>query len=414
MLSLVRSMILLGAALGSAGPAAARDLFVSSRLSDNVLRYDAETGAFKGVFASGNGLDNPNGIAFGPDGNLYVGLGDVGRVMIFDGASGAFLRDFVTPEASGGNVGARAIAFLPGGDLLVDSGGSSQVLRYEAGTGRFKGVFASGDGLNGPVGLTVASDGTVYVGGALDNRVHVYDPSGQPVRVYAPPAGQSNVTGVLLDRRGHLLVAHSVSNTVRSIDLATGENTAFASGGGLNIPINMIFLPGGDLLVGSFSNDKVVRYDGATGALKGDFILSGSGGLDGTHNFALSPATLDERFDGSWVIAGADKQGFFIDVSPGASTFFSGYFTYDPAGGAAAAPTWFVLQGALDGARSDFTAYRTRAGAYLGASPADLEVAGTGTIEVLACDRLALGLRLSGVAPLQASLQRLLPNAACQ
>ena len=59
------------------------DLLVSSRFTDNVLRYDAHTGAFKGVFAAGNGLDNPNGIAYGPDERLYVGLGDVARVLRF-------------------------------------------------------------------------------------------------------------------------------------------------------------------------------------------------------------------------------------------------------------------------------------------------------------------------------------------
>jgi hypothetical protein len=109
--------------------AATPDLLVSSRFSDNVLRYDGQTGAFKAVFASGNGMDNPNGIAFGPDGHLYVGLGDSGRVMVHDGVSGAWLRDFVTPAGSGGLTGARAITFLPDGDLLVASGASSQILR---------------------------------------------------------------------------------------------------------------------------------------------------------------------------------------------------------------------------------------------------------------------------------------------
>lgn len=53
--------------------AAPQDLLVSSRLSNNLLRYDSETGEFRGVFAEGPELANPNGIACGPDGNLYVG-----------------------------------------------------------------------------------------------------------------------------------------------------------------------------------------------------------------------------------------------------------------------------------------------------------------------------------------------------
>jgi peptidyl-prolyl cis-trans isomerase A (cyclophilin A) len=284
----LRFLLLLALSL-LAQAALARDLLVSSRFSSTVLRFDGDSGAFKSVFATGHGLANPNGIAYGPDGNLYAGNGDEGRVLVFDGQSGAYLRDFVTPETSGGNAGNRAIAFLPDGDLLVDSGATSQILRYQAGTGTFKGVFASGGGMTGPVGLTVAPDGKVYVGAALSNRVYVYDSAGALLRTLAPPSGQSNCTGVLIDPAGGLLVALSVTNTVLRMDAVTGAATTFASGGGLNIPINLIFHPSGDLLVGSFVNDKVIRYNGTTGQVIGDFIASGAGGLDGTHNFAFVP-----------------------------------------------------------------------------------------------------------------------------
>ena len=43
------------------------DLLVSSAISDNVLRYDGETGAFVGVFASGSGLDLPTFLLFIPE-----------------------------------------------------------------------------------------------------------------------------------------------------------------------------------------------------------------------------------------------------------------------------------------------------------------------------------------------------------
>src|SRR6185436_2978723 len=62
-----------------------------------------------------------------------------------------------------------------------------------------------------------------------------------------------------------------------------------ASGGGLSIPIGMILAPDGKLLVGSFGTDSVLRYDLATTQSLGQFIKSGSGGLDGTHNFAFVP-----------------------------------------------------------------------------------------------------------------------------
>ena len=48
------------------------DLLVSVAFNDSVLRFDGITGSFVGVFAAGAGLDFPEGLKFGADGNLYV------------------------------------------------------------------------------------------------------------------------------------------------------------------------------------------------------------------------------------------------------------------------------------------------------------------------------------------------------
>ncbi len=52
----------------------------------------------------------------------------------------------------------------------------------------------------------------------------------------------------------------------------------------LNLPVEA-----SELLVGSFNNDSVLRYDSVTGNLIDTFISSGSGGLDGpvALNFGL-------------------------------------------------------------------------------------------------------------------------------
>ncbi len=294
--------------------AQAGDLLVSSRFSDNVLRYDATTGAYVGVFAQGNGLDNPNGIAYGPDGHLYVGLGDVGRVMVFDGRDGTYLRDFVTPADSGGLAGARAIAFLADGDLLVADGAGDRILRYAAGSGSFRGVFAQGNSLDGPVGLIVAADGEVYVGAALSNKVLVFGPDGAFRRVREGDPGQRNATGLVFDRHGQLLVAQSVSNTVQRMDPLAGAATTFASDGGLQIPIGMIFHPGGDLLVGSFGDDRVLRYSGSDGRFLGDFVSAGAGGLDGTHNLVFMPDAIPAASPLAHTLASGSRVDSLVDI----------------------------------------------------------------------------------------------------
>src|SRR5262249_52753364 len=107
---------LLALAFESAPLARGQDLLVSSRFSDQILRYDAVTGAFLGAFASGGGLSNPVGEGFGPDGNLYVVSKNTRQILRYDGSSGAFLGVFVDDPTL---VEARHLAFGPDGNLYV-------------------------------------------------------------------------------------------------------------------------------------------------------------------------------------------------------------------------------------------------------------------------------------------------------
>jgi outer membrane protein assembly factor BamB len=269
--------------------AAAGDLLVSSRFTNNVLRYNAQTGAFIGVFATGNGLANPNGIAYGPDHNLYVGLGDQSRVFRFDGQTGDFLNEFVGPSTPGGLGNCRGIAFGPEGDLYVCSAANNQVLRYDGATGAFVGVAASGQGMSGPVGLTFGPDGNLYVGCALSNAVYAFTTVGTFIRSYQCGTNRNHV-GTVFDRAGRLLVAQSVSNNVLAYDPVTGTCLGIvAQGNGLNIPIYLALDADGNLLVGSFGTDSVLRFDPATGAFLGTIVSSNAGGLNGTHSMTFVP-----------------------------------------------------------------------------------------------------------------------------
>jgi len=64
-------------------------LYAASSGMDRVLRIDIATAQFTEVMASGGGLSAPLGVAFGPDGNLYVSewgfgppLGQIRKVML--------------------------------------------------------------------------------------------------------------------------------------------------------------------------------------------------------------------------------------------------------------------------------------------------------------------------------------------
>jgi hypothetical protein len=159
--------------------------------TNSILRYDGTTGAFKGVFvpSGSGGLTTPQGLAFGPDGNLYVASGNffagtpfpAGSILRYEGLAGpnpgAFLGTFV-PPGSGGLSTPAGLLFGPDGkndgklDLYVTSAvvsngsnnrvdfvaapGSSEVLRYDGATGAFIDTFVSQDsgGLQYPTFMT--------------------------------------------------------------------------------------------------------------------------------------------------------------------------------------------------------------------------------------------------------------------
>ncbi|MFN0135319.1 MAG: PEP-CTERM sorting domain-containing protein [Phycisphaerae bacterium] len=266
---------------------AASEVLVSSRFTDNILRYNADTGAFLGVFASGPELDNPNGIALGPDGNLYVGLGDAGAILRYHGQTGAFLDTFV-PAGSNGLQSVRDIVFGPDGDLYAASGANDRVLRFDGVSGAFEGVAAIGDGLDGPVGLAFSPAGELFVAGALSNRVYAYR-DGVFQRSFDAGATHSNAVGLAFNSAGRLLVSQSVTNEVLAFDPLSGAFQGVFASGGLNIPIYMNMDDAGNLWVGSFGNNRVRKFDGLTGVSLGVAIAGGAGGLSGTHDIVFIP-----------------------------------------------------------------------------------------------------------------------------
>ena len=173
------------------------NLYLNETSTNSILRYNGNTGAFQGVFVStaGNGgLDNtvgelpgvvlvPGAITFGPDGNLYVASANTGQILRYNGVTGAFLGVFV-PSGSGGLAHPQQIVFGPDGNLYV----SSQV---------GDALNAPGDGqvmrYNGMTGAFM----NLFVDSPNDLVGIVFGPDGN---LYAnEQVGLSNIGGVPLD-----------------------------------------------------------------------------------------------------------------------------------------------------------------------------------------------------------------------
>jgi hypothetical protein len=147
------------------------NLYVANQGSDEVLRYDGVTGAFKDVFVSpsSGGLQPPFGLAFGPDGNLYVASWNGNEVLRYDGSSGAFLN-----VVASGLSKPLGLTFGPDGSLYIANQGSDEVLRYDS-SGLSAFVTAGSGGLSGPRKVVFGPDGNMYVASLGTHQILRYD-----------------------------------------------------------------------------------------------------------------------------------------------------------------------------------------------------------------------------------------------
>ena len=89
------------------------NVIAQGECSGVVSRYNGTTGAFIDFFvpAGSGGLTEAQGMAFGPDGHLYVGSGDTGEVFRYNGKTGTFMNIFVT-SGSGGLSEPKGLLFV--------------------------------------------------------------------------------------------------------------------------------------------------------------------------------------------------------------------------------------------------------------------------------------------------------------
>ena len=172
-------------------------MYVASEYTNQVLQYNATTGAYLGVFvtAGSGGISGPYGMTFGPDGNLYVSGRNSNNVVEYNGTTGALIGTFVAAGSGGLNlpegIDVRSQRGLP---VRGEFGRPNEVLKYNAKTGAYVGVAASA-GVTRPTDVKFGADGLLYVldaGG--NNRILRFTENGTYVDDYVP-AGSGGMSG---------------------------------------------------------------------------------------------------------------------------------------------------------------------------------------------------------------------------
>jgi DNA-binding beta-propeller fold protein YncE len=195
-------------------------LYVGGRWSCNVVRFDVTTGDYAVLVPSkSGGLGAPRGLAIGPDGDLYISSHverapySTDTVKKYDGVTGAYLGDFVG-VGSGGLNNAAGLAFGPDGHLYVCSPLSGAINIYHGTTGKFLKTFIAGyvPGLNGPSLIEFQEHGPVYVLFGKSREIMRFDvTTGKLVELIVPTGKDESelvgMSGFALDDKGFLYVS---------------------------------------------------------------------------------------------------------------------------------------------------------------------------------------------------------------
>jgi uncharacterized protein (TIGR03118 family) len=295
-------------------------------------------------------LVNPWGVAFNPNGFVWVADNHTGKSTLYDG-NGVVQGLVVTiPAAAGAGTGSpTGIVFSGSSDFMIPTGPPPAPMAAS----RF--IFASEDGLISAwaPGMTVAAravtraganyKGLALAGNGTANLLYAADFAGRKIDVYTGTFTPTTVPGGFADPRlprdytpfnitniqGNLYVAYAKFDEA-SDEEKTGPGLGIvnvfdadgfllkrlASFGVLNAPWGMALAPAGFgafgnmLLVGNFGDGKINAFDPSTGAHVGtlrtqaqqDMVIEGLWGI------AFGPGIQSQPTDTLFFAAGINDE----------------------------------------------------------------------------------------------------------
>ena len=234
------------------------------------------------VLAQGSPLRGAQGLAFGPDGSLYVGCIAGQTIYRIDIVSGAVENVVAAPLG-----GADDLAVAADGTIVWTAIGDSAV-RIRHPDGRIEDLA---QGLVGVNGINFGPDGRLFATQLLPpSKLFEIDLDGvRPPKFVMEVPGSLN--GFEIDADYQLYGPLSQNGTVVQIDLRTRQTIVI--GEGMVTPISVNLSPDNSVVVLGYSTGKVLRLDPNTG--KHELIVQLEGPID-NHAIAENGLIYVSRF----------------------------------------------------------------------------------------------------------------------
>ena len=222
-----------------------------------VERYDPATGRHLGTFL--RGIDHPNAIVAGPDGDWYVATGRVGgpgAVLRFDGRSGRPKGTFVAPGVGEPGALARASHLAwHDGDLFVVSCDDSRVHRFDGRSGALVATVAEGNPAGWITQIAIV-DGALLTTEFSEARVRRFPLAGGPATTLLERSGFTP-WGIAIDATGQGW--WSGSGGIARFD-GRGERTVIPADR-VAIPVALALAPDGALACSGLGRNEVTLWD---------------------------------------------------------------------------------------------------------------------------------------------------------
>jgi tripartite motif-containing protein 71 len=210
-------------------------------------------------------------------GDVFVANRESNDIVVFSSA-GTFITQWGKHGSAPGDFTfPQGIAFAPDGNLIVADSGNSRLEAFSinsASQGTLVAVYgqsgtaAQGPGyLNTPTGVSVASDGTIWVADTLNSSVQSLSPSGTWTRFQTPTGGPriGLAWGVQVGPDGNIWIAESSLNriaemTPAGVSIFSADGQALGAGP-LDGPSDIAFGPQGQVWVSDTWNNRVITLE---------------------------------------------------------------------------------------------------------------------------------------------------------